>query len=28
MTLLQPRVDALPPVPAIAPRPPLVHVPA
>jgi hypothetical protein len=28
MTLLRPRVDALLPVPAVAPRPPLVHVPA
>lgn len=28
MTLLRPRVDERLPVPAIAPRPPLVHVPA
>jgi len=28
MTLLRPREEALLPVPAIAPRPPLVHVPA
>jgi hypothetical protein len=28
MTLLLSRVDALLPVPAVAPRPPLVHVPA
>ncbi len=28
MTLLRPRVDALLRVPAVAPRPPLVHVPA
>src|SRR5919201_2776071 len=28
MTLLRPRVDELLPVPAVAPRPPFVHVPA
>jgi len=28
MTSLRPRVDELLPVPAVAPRPPVVHVPA
>jgi len=28
MTLLRPRMDELLPVPAVAPRPPFVHVPA
>jgi hypothetical protein len=28
MTLLRPRVNELLPIPAVAPRPPFVHVPA